>query len=281
MILIITIYLINESSNCNNKNYENFDTTNRTVPPKYINDPNNYVFENISKNKKLLYDTSNENCNNDTCKLINNSILKKKIPENINKAEIDLINSNNPKWKFESTQENFGNNTKNVYHMPKDSQMLDDSCSRSEFLQGKLNNGVLERRWTFEHNVCPTMEISKNKWALNEGFVGDKGINDSKVLPYRSLPQQKITENFENQNVLTYAMSKCDDDYNNIGFDKKSEYMGEKSEAASIFQSYDENKLNNNVRLLDYLHGDVLHTELDDENYDNINELPTISNQSC
>ena len=269
VIFIILIYVL-QNSNMNPK--ELFSTYNKTVDPNLVQNPN-IVFDQESRFKKKTYDSNvnfSEGCDEE-CLLIKNNIDKTQLPNDVKNAELTLH-----KWKFEG----FGNNN-NVYQNDSDSSLYDYKCSRPEFIDDKLNNTMLGRVWSYNHNDCNSLELSQNKWDLNEGFVGDKGSNDSMILPFRSLPEHKVVEKFENQSLLTYNVGKCSDREDIIGFDQTTKCCHRDNEKASMFQNLDENDLGNALKLLDYAAGDVHHENLNNSSYNDIREIPSLSNEGC
>lgn len=269
VIFIILIYVL---QNLDSK--EMFSTYNKTIDPDLIDNPN-IVFDRMSSFKKKTYDSNvnfSHGCDEE-CLLIKNNIDKSQLPSDIQNAELNLHN-----WNYEG----FNNyNTRTSYQNSSDGSLYDYKCSRPEFIDNKLNNSMLGRVWSYNHNDCNALELSQNKWNLNEGFVGDKSSNDSMVLPFRSLPEHKVVEKFEDQNLLTYNANKCSDREDIIGFDQTSKCCYRDNEKASMFQNLNENDLKNSLKLLDYVSGDLHHDNLNNPSYDNIQELPSLSNQDC
>ncbi len=274
VIFVILIYVLTDSGMISK---EMFSVYNKTVDPKFVNNPN-IVFDQKSKLKKKIYDSNlnfSNNCD-DECMLIKNNIDKTNAPSEVNKAELSLHN-----WNYEGF-ENY--NSRNAYQYDDDSSLYDYTCSRPQFIENKLNDTMLGKVWAFNQNSCNSLDLNQNKWNLNEGFVGDKKINDSRVLPFRSLPEFKIVEsfgNFENQSLLTYAAGKCSDREDITGFDQTTKCCHRDNEKASMFQGLDENNLSNSLKLIDYASGDVHQSNLNDPRYDNIQEIPSLSSESC
>lgn len=279
IIIIIIMFIVNTQQShrpSSVSKYENFNINNKTINPNYKKNYKKKIIPVAIKQKQNIFDGLNSICDEE-CVIQNQNLRKQQMPDNINKAELEHINKQ-AEWNYEG----FGNASQKAYHMINDGELYDNKCNRADFIETRMSDGKLQRSWKHKQKPCDYMELNQNKWMLNEGFLGDKGINDSKVLPYRSLPEQKIHENFENKNTLTYSISRCSDSKNAIGFDDKSKYYGDRNDdAASYFQHLDENNLSNNVKLLNYLNGDVLHSNLNDDEYNNMNEQNTISNQPC
>ena len=296
-VLVIFIILIYVLQNVDSK--EMFSTYNKTIPPDFISNPNK-VFDQTSKFKKKTYN-SNINFTNgcdDECVMLQNNIGKMYMPHDVVNAEFNLHNdvlqkdannylSNNiinskKDDLYNSSSESFTNyNNRTAYQNSSDGSLYDYECNRPQFIENKLNNTMLGRVWSYNHNNCNTLDLSQNQWSLNEGFIGDKNSNDSMILPFRSLPEYKVVEKFENQNILTYNANKCSDREDIIGFDQTSKCCYRDNEKASLFQNLNENDLKDTLKLLDYVSGDLHHDNLNSSNYDNIQELPSLSNQNC
>jgi hypothetical protein len=265
VIFIILIYVLQNS----NVFKESFSTYNKTIDPNLVNNPN-IVFDRVSKFKKKTYD-SNVNFSNgcdDECLFLKNNIDNTQLPTDVNNAELGLH-----KWIYEG----YGESDNGPLH----GEHYDYKCNRPEFIDDKLNNTMLGRVWSYNHNNCDSIKVSQNKWDFNTGIVGDKGSNDSIILPFRSLPEHKVVEKFENQSSLTYNVGKCSDREDIVGFDQTSKCCFRDNEKASMFQNLNENNLGNAMKLLDYAAGDVHHENLNNSTYDDLQEISSLSNEGC
>ena len=269
VIFIILIYILQNPNVMGS--VEPFSTYNKTIDPYLVQNPG-IIFNQQSKFKKKTYDSNinfSDGCDDD-CTLLTNNIDKMhqsiddKNPEMTTKQE----------WEFEK----FSNNNN---HDDQYSSLYDYTCNRPEFLDDKLNNSMLGRTWSYNHNDCNSLEFSQDNWSLHEGIVGDKGSNDSMVLPFRSLPENTVVENFENQSLLTYNVGKCSDRSDVVGFDQTSKCCYRGNEKASMFQNLDESELGNAMKLLDYAAGDVHHENLNNLSYNDIIAAPSFSNEGC
>jgi len=268
VIFIILIYVLT-SSKTNYREY--FTTENKTIDPKLINNPN-IIFDQSSAFKKKTYDSNinfSKGCDS-SCETI------KKANDSSYEPNLEKVpNMGTDQWSYE------GFNNRNSYITDEDNSLYDYMCSRPEFIENKLNNSMLGRVWSFDNNKCNVLDLNQNQWALNEGFIGDKKSNDSRVLPFRSLPDYKVVEKFENQNILAYTASKCSEKSEVFGFDQISKCCYGGNDKANMFQGLDETKLSDTLKLLDYASGEVHHTKLNEAKYNDVKEVPTFSNEIC
>lgn len=287
VIFVLFVYLLT-GTKCINMFIEKFDTYTSTINPKLIKNPKT-IFNNDMAQKKLLFDSAYNfatGCDK-RCLDMENNLSGKSIclQENNSIAELGAKNINkNTSYDWLPVSETFSTGKACQYN---NCDTHDSSCSRPQFIEGRLNDEILTRTWSFCGDTCKALKINKNNWDYaDESFSGNKRTVDSKVLPFRSLPEyKKMTEPFlvnnvmENQNLLTYAAEKSSPIKKSFGFDQNTKCCHSDNEKASVFQNMDETMLSNSIRLLDYASGDIKYSDLDSSIYDDIKELPTMDNQ--
>ena len=266
---------------------EKFSTFTSTINPRILKN-SKYVFNQNSAQKKLVMDSGygySSGCDN-VCSKMEDQISGKSIclsPRKYNNSEMKQKKGNSFDWApINYDIEGFSN-----------SSILDntvdghEACNRPQFIEGKLNDQILTRTWSFCGDSCKALNVNKNNWDYaDEKFSGNRKSVDSKILPFRSLPEyKKMSEPFlvnnvvENQNLLTYYAEQSSPIKKAFGFDQNTKCCHNDNEKASVFQNLDETKLSNTMRLLDYASGDIKYSDIDSSSYDDIRELPTLDNQ--
>jgi hypothetical protein len=185
----------------------------------------------------------------DDCQMIKNRISAM---GSKNEPKPPILNSS--KWKYEAFTNDYNN--------------VKETCSRPEFIESKINNAVIGRSWVFNDNniPCDALTLNKVNWTLNEGVTNNKAI-DSKVVPFRSLPENTVVESFENNNVLTFNTGKDSSKFYNRGFEQGSKCCYKPKSKADYFQNIDETNLTGMLKILDYASGNLHHSNLNDPLY--------------
>lgn len=274
-LFVVLLYTLTESRMFKK---EKFTTYNKTISPALISNPET-TFKKQSKFKHKTY-ASNTNfqkgCGED-CKELKQAIkdihtVHPLIPD-IRNEDVDWLLE-----PFDSKKESMRYN-----------DSYSENCTRPQMLDMKLNDAMLGRTWNFDEEnrkSCDQFRFTQDDWSFIEKQENPESFNnrrstDSLILPYRSLPENTVIEKFQNQNSILFNTDKCSDRKKNIGFDSTSSCCFRNSEHAETFQTLNENKLGDSMKLLDYAFGDINLSSIYGTKYNKIIEAPSMSNQVC
>tara|TARA_B110000259_G_scaffold151621_1_gene171399 strand:- start:4183 stop:5181 length:999 start_codon:yes stop_codon:yes gene_type:complete len=301
LILILSIVVVNN----NYKSKQKFSNLNSTIKPEYVY--NNKKIKDLSscikRNNFRSSDGFSSNVYDDDndCAILKNKIHSYSIPESIKEAE------NKPeKYLYSFDDENTATNSSisvnsDMNEITSDRTMNRENfysyknksaneysnknfinCSRPEFIRETMNKDLIGR-WTYQNNPdCKSMEMNnKDSWSLKninneddsviikEGFLGDRTINDSKVVPARTLPEYSIMnskplktskdfikEDYENRNNIIYNMTDTSETaWNDETFNQKTKCCHKNNTTLKYIQDLDEYNYDDNMKLLESVTG--------------------------
>jgi len=292
-IILLIIFIIVLTIK-NSKIKQNFSNLNSTIKPEYVY--NNKKIKDLSscikKNNFRSIDYHSSNNYDDDCVILKNKIHSYSIPESIKDAESkpekylysfddeNTVSNSLISVKSDMNRENFysyKNKSANEY-----SNKNFINCSRPEFIRETMNKDLIGR-WTYQNNPdCKSMEMNnKDSWSLKninneddsviikEGFLGDRTINDSKVVPARTLPEYSIMnskplktskdfikEDYDNRNNIIYNMTDTSETaWNDETFNQKTKCCHKNNTTLKYIQDLDEYNYNDNMKLLESVTG--------------------------